>query len=93
MAVDVIANRFTLPHPDLSAAWTAIKIPAKVRDRLPARSMPALRPRQHFTFETMPAHGLMVLAGRPDAGKTKLARGPASQTASALIGPCRPDAG
>lgn len=93
MAVDVIADRFTLSHPDLSAARPAIKIPAKVRDRLPAQSMPGLRPRQHFTFETMPAHDLMVLAGRPDTGKTKLARGLASQTPSALIGPCRPDAG
>ena len=39
MAVDVVADRITLPHPDLSAARPAIKIPAKVRDRLPAQSI------------------------------------------------------
>ena len=92
MAVDAIADRFTLPHSDLAAAWAAIKTPAKVRDRLLAQSKPALRQRQHFTFETMPVHGLIVLAGRPGTGKTTLARGLASQTASALIGPCCPDA-
>ena len=84
--MDVIADRYTLPHPDLAAAWTAIKVPEEVRERLLAQSVIALQMRQHFPFETMPVHGLIVLAGQPGTGKTTLARGLASQVATALKG-------
>lgn len=84
--MDVIVDRFTLPHPDLAASWTAIKVPALVRERLLAQSVLALRLRQQFAFETMPIHGLVVLSGRPGTGKTTLARGLASQVAGALKG-------
>ena len=84
--MDVIADLYTLPHPDLAAAWTAIKVPEEVRERLLAQSVLALQMRQHFPFETMPVHGLIVLAGQPGTGKTTLARGLASQVATALKG-------
>ena len=31
--MDIIADQFILPHPDLATAWTAIKLPARVRER------------------------------------------------------------
>ncbi|GJL53119.1 MAG: hypothetical protein NPIRA02_02510 [Nitrospirales bacterium] len=84
--MDIIADQFTLPHADLATAWNAIKLPAQVRERLQAQSLLALQLRQRFPFETMPVHGLIVLAGKPGTGKTTLARGLASQVATALKG-------
>jgi AAA+ superfamily predicted ATPase len=51
-----------------------------------AQSLLALQLRQQFTFEMMPVHGLIVLAGQPGTGKTTLARGLASRVAEALKG-------
>lgn len=84
--MDIIADQSVLPHPDLAAAWTAIKLPAKIRERLMAQSLLALQLRRQFSFETMPVHGLIVLAGQPGTGKTTLARGLANQVAGALKG-------
>lgn len=84
--MDIIADQSALPHPDLAAAWTAIKLPAKVRERLIAQSLLALQLRRQFLFETMPVHGLIVLAGQPGTGKTTLARGLANQVAGGLKG-------
>ena len=84
--MDVIAERYSLPNPDLAAAWTAIKVPSEVRERLLAQALLALQLRQKFAFETMPIHGLIILAGGPGTGKTTLARGLASQVANALKG-------
>lgn len=85
--MDIIADRQTLPDVDLATAWTAIKLPDQVRDRLLAQSLLALQLRREFPFETMPVHGLIVLAGQPGTGKTTLARGLANQVAGALNGP------
>ncbi|MFV2073490.1 MAG: AAA family ATPase [Thermoanaerobaculales bacterium] len=84
--MDIIADHYTLPHADLETAWTAIKLPTEVRERLVAQSLLALQLRQQFSFEKMPVHGLVVLAGQPGTGKTTLARGLANQVASVLNG-------
>ena len=66
--MDLIADQADLPHPDLASAWTAIKLPSSIRERLLAQSVLALQLRQQFPFESMPVHGLIVLSGRPGTG-------------------------
>lgn len=84
--MDIIADHYKIPHTDLETAWNAIKLPADVKDRLVAQSLLAIQLRQQFAFETMPVHGLIVLAGRPGTGKTTLARGLANRVAGAVKG-------
>ena len=84
--MDVIVEQLSLPHPALERAWQAIKVNRTVRERLVAQSLLALQLRRKFRFETMPVHGLIVLAGQPGTGKTTLARGLANQVAGALKG-------
>lgn len=82
--MDMIVEQLSLPEASLEAAWKAVKIGPTVRERLMAQSLLALQLRRQFPFETMPVHGLIVLAGQPGTGKTTLARGLANQVASAL---------
>lgn len=84
--MDIIVDQRELPDTDLESAWTAIKVPSGVRDRLLAQSLLALQLRQEFCFEVMPVHGLLLLSGAPGTGKTTLARGLGNAVARALKG-------
>jgi AAA+ superfamily predicted ATPase len=84
MSGDGISLRCVLSGDMFGEAWTAIKVPAGVRERLLAQSLLILTVRQKLSFERAPLHGFILLVGRPGVGKTTLARGLAYQVARHL---------
>jgi AAA+ superfamily predicted ATPase len=84
--LDGVARHCQLPDEEFGPAWTSIKLPHGVHDRLLAQSLLALTVRQKLSFEAAPLHGLILMMGAPGTGKTTLGRGLANQIAKQLPG-------
>lgn len=81
-----IARRCKLPTEEFASAWTSVKLPDGVHERLLAQALLSFTIRQKLTFEVAPLHGLILLIGAPGTGKTTLGRGLANQVAKQLPG-------
>lgn len=86
VALPGIADARTLPNQQFADAWASIEFPDGVKERLLRTVVAKFRLRRAVPFETMPLHGMILLAGAPGVGKTTVARGLADKAARALHG-------
>ena len=75
-----------LPDPQLSKLWDSIIVDPDIKTRLLSQAVLNFTIRGKIDRSVLPLHGTVLLVGVPGTGKTSLARGLASKTASSFHG-------
>jgi hypothetical protein len=81
-----IQANIALPDPELAALWDSIILDRAFKDRLLAQAVLNFTLRRNVSRTVIPLHGVILLVGPPGTGKSSLARGLASKTASVFSG-------